>query len=329
LTRGQLDANLVAQNQFRNEVMKAAASKFRGVFAFIVTPTKDDGDAVDENRLRDAIDYQIARGVQGITVFGSTGGIGSFSETERQRVIELAARHIGGRVVFLPGTGSITTAEAVRLSRFAEGAGADGVLVVPINYWKPTDNELYGHYEAIAKAVKIPVGIYNNPGTTGVDIKPALVARIARIDNVGFIKESSGDMSRISAIRQLTGYQISVLNGNDACTPEAIAAGVQGWFAGSANFMPEKCVELFRLGYEKKDIDAMRGFFQPMFPLCDYMGVKGYIRVAHTACDLLGRPMGPPRRPLRMLEPADRAVLAGLLEKAGLLDGVSKRTAAE
>jgi 4-hydroxy-tetrahydrodipicolinate synthase len=309
--------------------MKAAASKFRGVFAFIVTPTKDDGDAVDENRLRDAIDYQIARGVQGITVFGSTGGIGSFSETERQRVIELAARHIGGRVVFLPGTGSITTAEAVRLSQFAEGAGADGVLIVPINYWKPTDNELYGHYEAIAKAVKIPLGIYNNPGTTGADIKPALVARIARIDNVGFIKESSGDMSRISAIRQLTSYQISVLNGNDACTPEAIAAGVEGWFAGSANFMPEKCVELFRLGYEKKDIAAMREFFQPMFPLCDYMGVKGYIRVAHTACDLLGRPMGPPRRPLRMLEPADRAVLEGLLEKAALLDGVSKRTAAE
>jgi 4-hydroxy-tetrahydrodipicolinate synthase len=329
LTRGQLDANLVAQNQFRNKVMKAAASKFRGVFAFVVTPTKNDGDAVDENRLRDAIDYQIARGVQGITVFGSTGGIGSFSETERQRVIELAARHIGGRVVFLPGTGSITTAEAVRLSQFAEGAGADGVLVVPINYWKPTDDELYGHYEAIAKAVKIPLGIYNNPGTTGADIKPALVAKIAKIDNVGFIKESSGDMSRISAIRQLTGYQISVLNGNDACTPEAIAAGVEGWFAGSANFMPDKCVELFRLGYEKKDIDAMREFFQPMFPLCDYMGVKGYIRVAHTACDLLGRPMGPPRRPLRMLEPADRAVLAGLLDKAGLLDGLSKRTAAE
>jgi 4-hydroxy-tetrahydrodipicolinate synthase len=249
--------------------MKAAANKFRGVFAFIVTPTNNDGEAVDEGRLRGAIDYQIAHGVHGLTVFGSTGGMGSFSERERQRVIEVAAKHIDGRVRFLPGTGSITTAQAVRLSQFAEAAGADGVLVVPINYWKPTDNELYGHYEAIAKAVKIPLGIYNNPGTTGVDIKPALVARIAKIDNVGFIKESSGDMSRISAIRQLTGYQISVLNGNDACTPEAIAAGVEGWFAGSANFMPERCVELFRLGYEKKDIDAMREFFQPLFPLCD------------------------------------------------------------
>jgi 4-hydroxy-tetrahydrodipicolinate synthase len=308
--------------------MKAAAKNFRGVFSFIVTPTKDDGEAIDEVRLRESIDYQISNGVQGITVFGSTGGMGSFSEAERRNVIEVAAKHIDGRVRFLPGTGSITTAEAIRLSQFAEGVGADGVLVVPINYWKPTDNELYGHYEAIAQAVKIPVGIYNNPGTTGVDIKPALVARIAKIDNVGFIKESSGDMSRISAIRQLTGYQISVLNGNDACTPEAVAAGVEGWFAGSGNFMPDKCLEVFRLGYEKKDIDAMRAYFQAMFPLCDYMAVKGYIRVAHTACELLGRPMGPPRRPLRMLEPVDRAVLTGLLEKAGLMDGASARVAA-
>ena len=309
--------------------MKAAAKNFRGVFSFIVTPTKDDGEAIDEVRLRESIDYQISNGVQGITVFGSTGGMGSFSEAERRHVIEVAAKHIDGRVRFLPGTGSITTAEAIRLSQFAEGVGADGVLVVPINYWKPTDNELYGHYEAIAQAVKIPVGIYNNPGTTGVDIKPALVARIAKIDNVGFIKESSGDMSRISAIRQLTGYQISVLNGNDACTPEAVAAGVEGWFAGSGNFMPDKCLEVFRLGYDKKDIDAMRAYFQAMFPLCDYMAVKGYIRVAHTACELLGRPMGPPRRPLRMLEPVDRAVLTGLLEKAGLMDGASARVAAE
>ena len=309
--------------------MKAAAKKFRGIFSFIVTPTRDDGEAIDDARLRELIDYQIANGVQGITVFGSTGGMGSFSESERRQVIEVAAKHINGRVRFLPGTGSITTAEAIRLSQFAEGVGADGVLVVPINYWKPTDNELYGHYEAIAQAVKIPVGIYNNPGTTGVDIKPALVARIAQIDNIGFIKESSGDMSRITAIRQLTGYQISVLNGNDACLPEAVAAGVEGWFAGSGNFMPDKCVEVFNLGYAKKDIASMREYFQAMFPLCDYMAVKGYIRVAHTACELLGRPMGPPRRPLRMLEPADRAVLAGLLEQAGLMDGSGARVAAE
>jgi 4-hydroxy-tetrahydrodipicolinate synthase len=300
--------------------MKAAAEKFRGVYAFLATPTAEDGEKLDESRLRHSIDLQIASGVDGITVFGSTGGIGSFSEAERQTVIEVAAKHINGRVRFLPGTGAMSTAEAIRLSKFAADKGADGVLVVPITYWRLTDNELYEHYEAIARSIKIPLGIYNNPGTTGVDIKPALVARIAAVDNVGFIKESSGDMSRVSAIRQLTGYQISVMNGNDACTPEAIAAGVDGWFAGSCNIMPRLCVELFRLGYKEKNIVAMRDYFQPMFPICDFMGLRGYIRVAHAACEILGRSVGSPRRPIRPLDASDRAYLRTLLVKAGLTE---------
>jgi 4-hydroxy-tetrahydrodipicolinate synthase len=299
--------------------MKLAAKKFVGVFAFIATPTKDDGETIDEACLARVIDYQIGCGVAGITVFGSTGGIGSFSESERRAVIAAAVKHIDGRVPLLAGTGAMTTAEAVRLSRYSEDAGADGVLVVPINYWRGTEDEIYEHYSAIARSVKCPVGIYNNPGTTATDIKPPLIARIAEIDNVGFVKESSGDMSRISAIRQLTNRQIAVLNGNDACTPEAIAAGVDGWFAGSANIMPRQCVELFRIGHDEKNIEAMRDYFQAMFPICDYMGVKGYIRVAHTACDLLGRSVGPPRKPLRMLQPADRAHLRMLLETAGLM----------
>jgi 4-hydroxy-tetrahydrodipicolinate synthase len=300
--------------------MKPAAKKFVGVFAFIATPTRDDGEAIDEACLARAIDYQIACGVNGITVFGSTGGIGSFSEAERRAVIGAAARHVDGRVPFLAGTGAMTTSEAIRLSKYSEEVGADGVLVVPINYWRGTEDEIYEHYRAITRAVKIPVGIYNNPGTTAVDLKPPLIARIAEIDNIGFVKESSGDMSRISAISQLTNRQITVLNGNDACTPEAIAAGADGWFAGSANIMPRQCVELFRIGHDEKNMEAMRVYFQPMFPICDFMAAKGYIRVAHTACDLLGRPVGPPRQPLRMLNSTDRAYLRSLLEKAGLIE---------
>jgi 4-hydroxy-tetrahydrodipicolinate synthase len=201
------------------------------------------------------------------------------------------------------------------LAEFAEDAGADGALVVPITYWPLTDNEIYGHFEAIAKSVSIPVGIYNNPGTTGVDIKPALIARIADIDNVGFVKESSGDMSRITAIRQHTGGSISILNGWDASTPQVIAAGVDGWFAGSCSIMPAQCVELFNLGYRQRDMDRMRAYFEPMYPICEFMGAKGYIRVAHSACEILRHPMGPPRRPLRMLEAADRVHLEGLLAK--------------
>jgi 4-hydroxy-tetrahydrodipicolinate synthase len=298
--------------------MKAAAKKFQGVFAFVLTPTRDDGNTVDLDALRRFIDFQIESGVAGITVFGSTGGIGSYSEEERMAVIEAAAKHVNGRVPLVAGTGSPQTPESIRLSKFSQDVGADAVLIVPITYWPLTDDELFGHFEKIAAAVKIPVGIYNNPGTTGVDIKPPVIARIAEIDNVGFVKESSGDMTRISAISCLSKGSISILNGWDACTPAAIAAGVNGWFAGSCSIMPKQCVELFDLGAKKKDLAAMQAYFEPMFPISDFMGARGYIRVAHSACELLGHPMGPPRRPLRQLGPADTEHLAGLLKNVGL-----------
>ena len=297
--------------------MKSIAEKFQGVFAFIVTPTRDDGDAIDLDALKRFIDDQIAAGVAGITVFGSTGGIGSFTEEERRQVIETAARHIDGRVPLVAGTGAMQTAEAIRLSRFAEDVGADAALVVPINYWRPTPDEIYGHFEAIASAVTLPVGIYNNPGTTAVDLSPALIARIAEIDNVAMVKESSGDMARISAIAALTKGSLSILNGNDATTPAAIAAGVHGWFAGSCSIMPAHCVELFRIGAVEKDMDKLRSYFAPMYPICEFMGRKGYIRVAHTACEIQGHPMGPPRRPIRGLGSEDRAHLEMLLERLG------------
>jgi 4-hydroxy-tetrahydrodipicolinate synthase len=298
--------------------MKSAAKKFQGVSAFLVTPTKDDGEALDLVALKRFIDFQIESGVDGITVFGSTGGIGSFSEQERQQVIETAARHINGRVVLTAGTGSIQTAEAIRLSKFAADAGADGVLVVPISYWPLTEDELYGHFESIAKAVDLPVGIYNNPGTTGIDMKPALIARIAEIDNVGFVKDSSGDVTRITAIAQKTKGSISILNGNDAGTPAAIAAGVHGWFAGSCSIMPKLCTNLFALRKADNSMEKLRHAFADMYPICEFMGIKGYIRVAYAACDILGHSMGSPRKPIRNLDMADQQTLGRLLAAAGV-----------
>lgn len=298
--------------------MKSIAQKFTGVSAFIVTPTKDDGAALDLDALKWFIDFQIDSGVDGITLFGSTGGVGSFSEEERRQVIETAVRHVNGRVPVVTGTGSMQTAESIRLSKFAADVGADGVLIVPITYWPLNEDELYGHYEAIAGSVSIPVGIYNNPGTTGVDMKPALIGRIAEIDNIAFVKESSGDVTRITAIAQATSGSISILNGNDAGTPAAVAAGVHGWFAGSCSIMPKLCANLFRSGYVEKDMARMREAFVKMYPIAAFMGVKGYIRVAYTACDLLGHSMGAPRKPIRSLDAADRAILQKLLAVAGV-----------
>jgi 4-hydroxy-tetrahydrodipicolinate synthase len=293
------------------------AKALRGVFSFSVTPTRDDGDRIDHDRLREFLDFQIEAGVHGIAVFGSTGSNGSFSEEEKRETMTVAVKHVNGRIPLIFGTGAITTAEAVRQSRHAEEVGADGLLVVPITYWPLTDDEVYEHYRAIAAAVRLPITVYNNPWTTGVDIKPPLLARLSEIDSIRCVKESSGDLTRITAIRRLTKGKMTVFAGWESNTLQAFMAGAEGWFSGMTNLTPRECAELFDLAVEKNDMIRSRELFDRLFPLCDFMCQKSHVRVAHTGLELLGRPMGPPRRPLRMLQPQDRAELQRLLDEFG------------
>jgi 4-hydroxy-tetrahydrodipicolinate synthase len=214
----------------------------------------------------------------------------------------------------------MTTSEAVRLSRYAEDAGADGVLVVPISYWPLTEHEVYEHYKAVASAISIPVVIYNNPWTTGTDIKPPTLARLAEIENIRYVKESSGDVTRVTSIIQLTKGSMTVFNGWEPSAFENFMAGAEGWFAGMTNVIPRQCVQLFDLAVEKKDVVAARDLFRRMFPLCQYVAEKSHVRVAHTALELMNRPAGPPRRPLRMLTGEDRSRLERILLENDLLD---------
>lgn len=296
------------------------AQKFRGVFGFPVTPTKDDGEKLDEDRLRSHLDYLIERGVRGMAVLGSTGAIGSFREDERRRITTVTVQHVKGRVPVIVGTGAMATSEAVRLSKYAEDAGADGVIVVPITYWPMTEPEVYEHYKAIARAISLPVVVYNNPWTTGVDIKPPLLARLAEIDNIRYVKESSGDVTRVTSIARLTKGTMTIFNGWEPSAFENFMAGAEGWFAGMTNVIPRQCVELFDLAVEQKDVINARELFRRIYPLCEFVAEKSHVRVAHTALDLMGRPVGPPRRPLRMLPPDDRNRLERILLENGLLD---------
>ncbi len=298
-----------------------ATKKFRGVFAFNATPMKNDGDDIDEARLLELAEYQIDHGVHGIVVFGSTGANGSFTSEERLSTAKAVVRHVDGRVPVLCGVGSITTAETVSLAKAVADAGVDGVLVVPITYWPLTDDEVYEHYEQVAGAVEIPVCLYNNPWTTGVDMKPPLVARLAEIGNIRYIKESTSDLTRITAIRQLTNDEMTVFCGWESLTLQSLMAGAEGWFSGMTNVCPRECVELFDLAVEKKDVVGARELFDRIFPLFDFMCAKSHVRVAHAALPLLGIPAGPPRRPLRELGAADKIELERLMRACGVLDG--------
>ena len=296
------------------------AKKFRGFFAFNATPTADDGESIDLDRLRRYLDYQIGQGVHGMALIGSTGSVGSLSEDESRQVIEVSVEHTGGRVPVIAGTGAMTTTAAVRLSKHAESAGADGVIVVPITYWPLTANEVYAHYAAIAEAISIPICVYNNPWTTGTDILPDTLAKLTEdFDNIRYCKESSADLTRVTEIRKLTGGVMTVFCGWDSMAVEHFAAGADGWFGGMGALSPAQCVKLFDLAVEKKDVVAARQYFERFYPLLKFLCDKSHVRVAHTGLDILGLDMGPPRRPLRMLEGADRAQLEQILRDFGML----------
>ncbi|MGE0873878.1 MAG: dihydrodipicolinate synthase family protein [Burkholderiales bacterium] len=288
-----------------------------GLYAYAITPTRDGGDP-DERKLAELIDGMIDAGVDGITVLGSTGALGSFSEAERMRVAEAAIGHAARRVRVNVGTGAITTAEAVRLARHAERAGADSVLVVPITYWILTEQELFEHYRAIAGAVSIPVGIYNNPRLTVTDLQPPLIARLAQIENVRFLKETSVDLMRIGLTRRLTAGRLHLAWGRDGAVLDALRLGADSWHCATSNVMPARCVELYRLAKQDPDAAQARRMYEEMRPFIEFCVQKGLVRAMHTALELLGRPMGPPRRPIGMLEGEDRAELSRLLKTVGL-----------
>jgi 4-hydroxy-tetrahydrodipicolinate synthase len=287
------------------------------VFTFVPTATKADGEEIDEKAFRSAIDYQIESGVHGVCIFGSTGGNGSFSDEEMKHATAIAAKHIDGRISLVAGTGARTTTACVALSKHAEDVGCDGIMVLPVSYWPLTTEEVVKHYERVSRSVKIPICIYNNPWTTGVDMKPELLAKLTRLDNCNCIKESTGDLTRITAIRLLTNDQVTLIAGWESSSLQAFMAGATGWAPVCTNFVPNIAMKFFGSAVEQRDASSAQAIWDKLFPICDIICTKSHIRVAHSGLDILGRPVGPPRRPLRMLNAQDRAQLKTVLTQAG------------
>ena len=210
------------------------ANFWNRVFTFIPTPTADDGERIDERALREVLDYQIESQVDGVCIFGSTGGNGSFTDEEMKRATEIAAKHVNGRISLIAGTGARTTSACTSLSKHAQDVGCEGVMILPVSYWPLTTDEVFEHYERVATAIDLPICVYNNPWTTGVDMKPEFLARLTALNNVGRVKESTGDLTRITAIRRLTKDQVTIVAGWESSSLHAFMVGATGLGARSA-----------------------------------------------------------------------------------------------
>ncbi len=275
------------------------AKKFRGVYAVTITPFDDRGE-VDEDALRRHIRWLLEDGgVHGIIPTGSTGEFAFLSETERKQVVQIAIDVVGGRVPVVVGAAACSTRETIRFAQFAQSAGADGVMVLPPYYGHLSQEELYQHFRALAGSLSIPIMLYNNPGTSGSDLLPETVARLAELKPVQAIKESTGVMQRVKELQRLCGDRIEVLCGCDTLPLEMFLMGVEGWVAAPSNTIPHQCVELFDLAVEKKNLARARQLYDRILPLLEvFEGSGQYVQLNKAALEMLGRSMGQPRPPL-------------------------------
>ena len=212
-------------------------NKFRGAFVAIVTPFIDG--KLDEQGLKDLIEFQIASGTHGIVPCGTTGESATMSHAEHHRVVELTIKTVAGRVPVLAGTGSNSTSESIELTRAAKEAGADGALMITPYYNKPSQEGLYQHFKAVAEAVDIPIILYNVPSRTAVNMLPETVARCAQIANIVGVKEATADLNQISQVIRLCPKDFAVMSGDDFTSMPTVMIGGTGVISVTSNVAPK------------------------------------------------------------------------------------------
>ncbi|MGH8556916.1 MAG: 4-hydroxy-tetrahydrodipicolinate synthase [Methylococcales bacterium] len=209
----------------------------QGSLVALVTPMHPDG-SLDEFGLNRLIEYHIEQGSDGLVAVGTTGESATLDEDEHCVVIRQVVEKVMGRIPVIAGTGANSTREAIGLTRCAKEAGADACLLVTPYYNKPTQEGLYQHYKAVAQAVDIPQILYNVPGRTACDLLPETVARLVGIKNIAGLKEATGDLDRLSRIRELCGTDFPMYSGDDATACEFCLRGGIGVISVTANVAP-------------------------------------------------------------------------------------------
>lgn len=295
--------------------MTTKGEAFAGLSVAITTPFRDG--AVDYDALRTQIDFQVEAGTTCLCPVGTTGECPTLSHDEHERVIASVVEIAAGRIKVMAGTGSNSTAEALRLSKFAEKHGADAALVVAPYYNKPTQEGFYQHYKALAEAVGIPICVYNIPGRTGKNIEPETIARMGELANITMVKEATGLMDQTSQIVALS--NLTVLSGDDSLTLPLMAIGARGVISVAGNIVPRDVIALVK-AFDSGDLASAQAWHRKLFPLCrDMLGLATNPIPIKAAMRMLGRDTGQLRMPMTPLDASGEARLRHTLSQYGLL----------
>jgi len=291
--------------------------ELKGICAASCTPFKEHGEEVDEDALKVHLDYLIGAGVHIILVCGGTGEFAYLRPEEKKRIVEVSAKHINSRTGLMVQTSAINTTDAVEYAKHAENVGADGLLVLPPYFEGPNADGVYYHYEKIAKAVSIPIVTYNIPVHSGFDITAQFFKRLMEIDNIKYIKDSTGNFIRIRELIKAVGDKAKVFNGADPIAFEALIAGAVGCIWGAANVMPKESVQLYNLIMANNLVKA-KELWERMLPANLFFWNHIYNSSVKAATNLSGRKVGECRRPVQPLKDFELAELKRALKPLGI-----------
>ncbi|MBM4197172.1 MAG: 4-hydroxy-tetrahydrodipicolinate synthase [Gammaproteobacteria bacterium] len=289
---------------------------FKGSLVALVTPMRADG-SVDFAVLEQLVDWHVEQGTQGLVIAGTTGESATLTKAEHMEVIRVAAERAARRVPVIAGTGSNSTSQTIDLSLAVAGFAIDAYLVVVPYYNKPTQEGLFRHFTAIADAVDKPVMLYNVPGRTVADLQPATVGRLAAHERILAIKEATGDLSRVAAIRDLCGPDFALYSGDDATAREFILAGGVGVVSVTANVAPAAMAGMCRAALAGDAVKASE-LDEPLASLHRHLFVEANPIPVKWALEQMGR-IGPGiRLPLTPLSSSARSGVSSAMRRAGI-----------
>jgi 4-hydroxy-tetrahydrodipicolinate synthase len=291
---------------------------FSGIIPAMLTPFTKSGD-LDLDGLKKNVDFLIENGVTQIMCLGSTGEAATLSREESMKVIEATVKASGGRVPVMAGTGATSTREVIERSKEAKSAGADSVMIVTPFYEIPSQEGLIQHYTTIAEAIDTSICLYNIPPHTQVEIAPETLEKLAEIENIQALKDSSGNLSYFAEVMRTVGDKMSILNGGDDITLPCFALGCHGAILALANIAPRMVVDLFEAMQQKEREKSLDIFFK-LLPIARAISVaQNFPTQVKEAVNMLRRPAGPARSPIVPVSSEEKEKIKKALQHAGLL----------
>ena len=281
---------------------------FEGAGVALVTPMKENHE-INFDKLDELLEEQIAGQTDAIIICGTTGESATMTEEEHMDTIRFAIDRVKGRIPVIAGTGSNCTATAVQLSKEAEAAGADGVLLVTPYYNKATQNGLIAHYTTIAKEISIPAILYNVPSRTGCGMTPQTIATLIKdVDNIAGVKEASGNISTVAQILHLCDGNVDLYSGNDDQTIPMLSLGAKGVISVLSNVAPKYTHEMV-MNYLNGNVKQSAKMQLDALPLCDALFCEVNPIPVKAAMNMMGKNVGSLRAPLTEMEDAHKEIL--------------------